>query len=343
MYPFPLRKRHWTLGGQIRSLGVNYMTEDLIHGSIVSVQAEDFIGSGTYGTLVAAAGPPATPAMLWPGMTESFNIDVEENYDETQHLGANTDTSLLENVRNTKVYEELPFSTVIYPQKTQDWSLLPFIVGGAAAFSDSVDSTSWIKELDSKFTTFTGIMFESLKIDIPERGKVKQTISGFAGHQTAPSATDPLAATSGTHATENTSDILAWADIASIKMDATDTPGTAIDHCIGDISIGFTSEVIKRYHPESTLSTKICGVKVVKRTMELSLTLTYENQEFISLVTGATKQNFLLTIGTTPNATTFTMKGLLWPKYVAKAEPNELIGDTVTAVVDQPSFTYVTA
>ena len=87
----------------------------------------------------------------------------------------------------------------------------------------------------------------------------------------------------------------------------------------------------------------MCGVKVVKRMMELSLTLTYENQDFVTLVTGATKQNVLLTIGTTPNATTFTMKGLLWPKYVAKAEPNDLIGDTITAVVDQPSFTYVTA
>lgn len=319
------------------------MTEDLIHGSIVSYQAEDFTGSGTYGTLVAAAGPPATPIMIWPGMVESFNIDVEENYDETLHLGANGDTSLLENVRNTKVSEELPFSATIYPQKTQDWDLLPFIVGGAAAFSDSVDSTSWIKELDSKFTTFTGIMFESLKIDIPERGKVKQTMSGFAGHQTAPSVTDPLTATSGTHASENTSDLLTWADIASIKMDATDTPSTVIDHCIGDISLGFSSTIIKRFHPESSLSTHICGVKVVERKLELSLTLTYVDQDFITLVTGATKQNFLLTIGATPNATTFTCKGLLWPKYIAKAEPNELIGDTITAVVDQPSFTYVTA
>ena len=316
---------------------------DLIHGSIVSYQAEDWIGSGAYGTLVADAGPPATPIMLWPGLVESFDIGVEETYDETQHLGANADTSLLENVRNTKTGEELPFSAVIYPQKTQDWNLLPFIGGGAAAFSDSVDSTSWIKELNSKFTTFTGIMFESYKIDFSERGKVKQTISGFAGHQTAPSATDPLTATSGTHASENTSDVLTWNDITSVKMDATDTPATVIDHCIGDISLGFTSDILKRYHPESSLSTKICGVHVVKRTMELSLTLTYVDQTFISLVTGPTKQNFLLSIGATPNKMTLTAKGFLWPKYIAKAEPNDLIGNTITAVVDQPALTYVTS
>lgn len=309
---------------------------NLLHGGVVSLQAEDWIGSGAYGTLVT---DETNPVMVWPGLVESFDIGVEEAYDETQHLGANADTSLLENVRNTKTGEELPFSAVIFPQKTLDWNLLPFIVGGAAAFSDSVDSTSWVRELNSKFTAFTGIMFESLKIDIPERGKVKQTISGFAGHQVAPSDSDPVK----THASENASDLLTWNDIASLKMDATDTPSTAIDHCVGDISLGFTSEVVKRYHPESSLTTKICSVKVVKRMLELSLTLSYVDQTFISLVTGATKQNVLLTIGTTPNATTFTMKGLLWPKYISKAEPNELIGDTITAVVDQPSFTYVTA
>ena len=308
------------------------MTEDLIHGSIVSYQAEDFIGVGTYGTFITGV---ALPVMVWPGLTESFSIGVEETYDETHHLGAHGDASLLENIRNTKTGEELPFSTTIYPQKTQNWNLLPFIVGGAAAFSDSVDSTSWVKELDSKFTTFTGIMFESYTIDIPERGKVKQTISGFAGHQTAPSITNPAEAT-GTEATENTGDVLTWNDISAIFMDDKAIPDTAIGHCIGDISLGFTSTILKRFHPTSTLSTKICGVKVVERKMELSLTLTYENQTFISLVTGGTKQNLLLTI----DGITFTCKGLLWPKYIADAKPDELIGDTVTAVVDQPTFTY---
>ena len=328
---FIFRRRLSTLCEQVRHQPEIKMTEDLIHGSVVSLIAEDMIGSGTYGTC------PATPTMVWPGLVESFNIDVEENYDETNHLGAHDDTSILENTRNTKLGEELPFSATIYPQKTQDFFLLKYIVGGAAAFSDSIDSTTWLKELDSKYTVFSGIMFESLKLDIPEHGKIKQTLSGFAGNQEAPTT----APTGIVEATENVSDLLTWNDIKSIKMDETATPSAAITHCIGDISIGFTSEVIKRYHPESLLSTKICGVKVVKRTMELSFTLTYDNQDFLTLVTGATKQNVLLSIGVTPNLMTFTLKGLIWPKYVAKAEPNELIGDTVTAVVDQPSFTYV--
>ncbi len=309
------------------------MTEDLIHGGIVSYQAEEFIDTGTYGSLITGTD---LPAMVWPGLTESFSIGVEETYDETHYLGANGG-SYLENVRNTKTGEELPFSATIYPQKTQNWNLLPFIVGGAAGFSDSVDSTSWLKELDGWFTTFTGIMFESYTIDIPERGKVKQTISGFAGHQTAPTETDPLAAGNGTHASMNTEDLLTWNDITSIKMDTGDPPSVAIGHCIGDISLGFSSTILKRFHPESNLSTKICGVKVVERKMELSLTLTYENQTFISLVTGGAKQNLLFVL----DGITFMCKNLIWPKYIASVEPDELIGDTVTAVVDQPSFSYI--
>jgi hypothetical protein len=313
---------------------------DLIHGSIVSYQAEDIHSGGTYGTLVTGTG---LPVMVWPGLVESFDIGVEQTYEETQYLAAHGDTSRLENVRNVIIGEELPFSMSVYPQKTQQWNLIPFIVGGAAGFSDTPDSLSFIKELNSKFTVYTGVMFESYKVDIPEHGKIKQTISGFAGHQVAPSVTDPLTAGSGTHASENVSTQLVWNDVVELKMDANATPSTAIDHCVGDISFGFTSEIAKIKHPESTLTTKICGVEVLSRKMEVSLTLTYVDQTFISLVTAGTKQNIKLKIGTTPDATTYIFTGLLWPKYIAKAEPNDLIGDTLTAVVDQPAFTYSTA
>ena len=313
---------------------------DLIHGSIVSYQAEDIHGAGTYGTLVTGA---SLPVMVWPGLVESFDVGVEETYDETTHLGAHGDTSRLENIRNVITGEELPFSMSVFPQKTQHWNLIPFIAGGAAGFSDTPDSLSFIKELNSKFTTYTGIMFESYKVDIPERGKIKQTISGFAGHQVAPSVTDPLTAGTGTHASELATGQLVWNDVVELKMDANATPSTAIDHCIGDISFGFTSEIAKRTHPESALTTKICGVEVMSRKMEVSLTLTYVDQTFLTLVTAGTKQNIKLKIGTTPDATTFIFTGLLWPKYIAKAEPNDLIGDTITAVVDQPAFTYSTA
>ena len=309
---------------------------DLIHGSIVSYQAEDIYGDGEYGTLVEDV---TKPIMLWPGLTKSFLVGVEEVYEEILHLGANGDTSLLANVRNMKMREELPFSAEIVPQQTLHWPLLQYSVGGTGAFSDEVDSTSWIKELDDNFSVFTGIMMESFKVDMPEQGIVSQTLSGFAGHQIAPSAVDPVI----THATANTSDPLTWNDITSIKMGASDPPTTDITHCIGDISFGFTSEIAKRKHPESSLTTKMCGIRVMKRIMEASLTLTYADQTFLSLVTGGTSQNLLIKIGTTPNETTFKIIGLRWPKYVAEAKPDEIIGDAITAVTDNPSFTYATA
>ena len=310
---------------------------DLIHGNIVSYQAEDIYGSGEYGVIVD--DDITTPIMLWPGLTKSFLVGVEEVYEEILHLGAHGDTSLLGNVRNMKMKEELPFSAEIVPQKTLHWPLLKFIVGGSGAFSDEVDSTSWVKELDSKFSVFTGHMFESYKVDIPEQGIASQTISGFAGSQVAPSVTDPAE----TNASANTSDPVTWNDITSIKMDGNDPPTTDISHCIGDISFGFTSEIAKRKHPESTLTTKICGVRVMKRIMDVSLTLTYADQTFISLVTGGTTQNLQIKIGATPDETTFTFKGLKWPKYVAEAKPDEIIGDTITALTDKPAFTYATA
>ena len=310
---------------------------DLIHGNIVSYQAEDIYGTtGEYGTLVDDGA--TTPLMLWPGLVKSFLVGVEEVYEEILHLGAHGDSSLLANVRNMKMREELPFSAEIVPQKTLHWPLLKFSIGGDGAFSDEVDSSSWIKELNSNYSVYTGIMLESFKVDIPEQGIVTQSLSGFAGHEIAPSAVDPVVA----HATANTSDPLTWNDITEIRMDATSEPSEDITHCIGDISFGFTSEIAKRKHPESVLKTKMCGVRVMKRIMEVSLTLTFVDETLLSLVTAGTSQNLLIKIGTDPNETTFIFTGLKWPKYIAKAAPDEIIGDTITAVTDQPAFTHAT-
>ena len=117
----------------------------------------------------------------------------------------------------------------------------------------------------------------------------------------------------------------------------------AITHCLSDISYGFTSEIKKEIHPESALTTKIKNVRVVSRKMFVSLKLSWVDQTFLDIVAGSTKQNLKLVIGTTPHATTMWFKGLYWDKYIAKADPKELVGDTITCIVDQPDFSYSTS
>lgn len=311
------------------------MTADLIHGTAVSFQAEDRNGTGEYGILKGAAAA----VMLYPGLSTMFGIDVDEPYEEIAYTPAHGEDHILENIRNVKLGEELPFTLTTHPQLTGDWPLLKFITGSASGLGDQPDSTSWMKELAGKWSVFTGIMMEDLKVEIPGIGVCKETYTGFAGHRKAIAGSSPV----GTEATENTSRALVWSDISAIKMDNSDTPTEAIEHCVSDISFGFTSEVAKRVHPESGLTTKISGVRVVSRKMFVSLKLTWVDQAFLDVVAGSTKQNLKFIIGPAGHQTTFLFKGLYFPKYVSKADPRELVGDTITSIIDQPDFTYSTS
>ena len=311
-------------------------TQELEHGSVVSYQGERRTAAdGSYGVLDEVG---AAAIMLWPGLNTGFGIDVEEPYEEIAYNPVHATTNILELVRNAKVGEDLSFGINVHPQKTGHWPLLQYITGSTSGLGDQPDSTSWLKELNGRYSLFTGIMMEDYKAEIPALGVAKESLTGFAGHRTAVSDSNPATA----DAEENVSKPITWSDIASIRMGESASPTEVITHCISDISFGFTSEVKKEIHPESGLTTKISGVRVVSRKMFVSLKLTWVDQGFLDIVKGSTKQYLKMVIGATPDATTMEFGGLYFPKYVSKADPRELVGDTITCIVDQPAFTYST-
>lgn len=305
--------------------------KDLIHGGVVSYQAEHRDVTGNYGTLYTV-GVPLESTMLWPGLGTNFGVDVEEKYEEIQYNPAEGDTHVLECVRNVKLGEELPFNLTTHPQVTPGLTLLPFITGSATVLEDQPDSTSWIAQLAGKYRLFTGVMFEDYKFELPGIGVAKETISGFAGHRAAVVALSPA----DNEATEDTSRPIVWSDISAITMDNTGDPSAEITHCLSDFSFGFASEIDKNVDPLSALSTKICGVRVKTRKMFVSLKLGWVDQLFLDNVTTPNKLNLKIVIGTI----TMQFNGLYWPKYVANTDRKELVGDTIVCIVDQPSFTY---
>jgi hypothetical protein len=207
-------------------------TQDLIHGSAVSYQAEGRANGGEYGVLDVT--PVETlPIMLWPGLNASFGVDVEELFAEIPHTPAHGEAHILECVRNVKLGEDLPFHLETHPQADMDFPLLKFITGSATGFGDTPDSTSWMRELAGKFSVYTGVMFEDYKCDIPERGAVKETISGFAGDRAAIASSSPAV----TEAIEDVSKPRVWDDIVSIRMGGTAGPTDVITHCLSTSGI----------------------------------------------------------------------------------------------------------
>ena len=303
------------------------MTTKLIHGTAVSFREEDRVNAA-YGTFIGGQ-------MLNPGLSTMFSVELDEIYEEIQYTPANGNNHILENVRNVKIGEELPFTLTTHPYQGAGvkWPLLKFVTGAAAGLGDEPDSSSWMKELDGKWSVFPGVMMEDVKVEIPAIGVVKETYSGFAGHRAAISNTVPDGVT---EAAADTRRALVWNDISDIFMDDKAIPDTVIPHCINDINFGFANEVTKVVHPNSTLSTKIYGVRVVSRKMFVSLKLGWVSQDFLDIVAGSATQNLKFVL----DGITFIFGGLYFPKYVAKADPKELVGDTITSIMDQPSFTY---
>ena len=329
-----LETKDSTLGLKIKS----HASQDLVHGSIVSYCPERRIAAdGKYGVLDEVG---AAPVFKWPGLNTSFGIDIEEAYEEIAYNPVHETTNILELVTNAEIGENLSFSLNAIPQQTGHFPLLGYITGDDGGLGDQPDSTSWLRELAGRYSLFTGIMFEDYKAEIPALGVMKETISGFAGHRIAVSGTNPGDA--GTDALENESRPIVWNDIQSIRMGDSSGPTEVITHCLSDISYGFTSEIKREIHPESDLTTKIKGVRVMSRKMFVSLKLTWVDQTFLDVVTGSERKYLKMVIGTGVNATTMEFGGLLWPKYIQKAEPRELVSDTITAIVDSPTFTIST-
>jgi hypothetical protein len=263
------------------------------------------------------------------GLVGSFSASLEETYDETTYLRAHGD-SRLERDRNVITGGVLPLSLTVYPQ---NFDFLECVTGDELGVGNNPDTYTIVETQDSKYSVWNGIMFESFKVELPERGKAKVDMSAFAAHYVAPNVTDPVG--TGAHAIIDQTSQIKWNDITELKMDGNAVPTTSIAGCIGDISFSFTSDMWKKGDVKSTNFTKQGGVYIVKRNFELSLGITYIDDSFYTLVTASTPQNVLLKLG----GDTFIFKNILWPKWIGEAKPNDLLANTITCVVDQPIFT----
>jgi len=140
-----------------------------------------------------------------------------------------------------------------------------------------------------------------------------------------------------THALELSTAPYTWRGISALKMDAADPPITSFKDIVGDIGLTITNDVEMCKDVDSTYLTKGGGVLIKRRKIEVSLDLTYTSPNiatFQGLVANHTKQNLKFTLG----AATITVKGLIFPEWVAELKPAQLVGQTVTGITDLPSM-----
>ena len=86
---------------------------------------------------------------------------------------------------------------------------------------------------------------------------------------------------------------------------------------------------------DSTMWTDTGGYNVKIASMSVSLELGWIDMSFYDLVKASTKQNLKFTLG----SKTFLVKGLIFPEFNPEIKPDDLMGQVVTAVMDQPDLT----
>ena len=286
--------------------------------------AEDRNDAGTWGV------KPTNPVFKWLGLVNEFIPPHKELYEETAYTGDSAETHSLELQRNTNVGAELNASL---KYAMQDWDFIEYIMGDTAGLSDTVDSVSVVAFIDSKWTVLTGGMLQKWALTIPVSGIATVDVDVMFGEADILTSSDPKQ--SGSHASELATAPYTWKGVTELYMDDTDTPSTSFLDIVGDIGITITNDVEMPKDVDSTYITKGIGVIVKKRTLEVSLDLTYTNPNisvFQGYVAGHNKLNLSFKFGSRK----MVIKGLKFPEWVAELKPSELVGQTVTAITDLP-------
>jgi len=298
----------------------------------VEYQAEDRNVDGCWGVL--QEDDLTLPIFKWLGLATEFVPPQKELYEETDYLGAATEEHTLELSRNTNVGAELKASLKYV---MQNWDFMEYITGTPfTALSDTVDSVSVVAYIDGKWTVLTGGMLEKWGLSIPESGLATVDVDFMFGDADFLTSTDPIAG-EGSHATELATAPYTWRGVDDLFMDNKAVPDTSFKDIVGDIGLTITSDVEMSKGVDSDYLTKGMGVTINKRKVEVSLDLTYTSpyiSTFQALVANHTKQNLKFTLG----AGTITVKGLLFPDWVAELKPGELVGQTVTSINDLSSM-----
>ena len=289
-------------------------------GSIEWKEEDRFVG-GDWGSL------QATPAMKAIGLVSPFDPHYGRVLKENSYLPAYEDVDDLMKSRTLQVGGEVSGKFSYYPQ---NWDLIEYATGDAAGLDATVDSLSLLSYVDSKYTLITGAMVTDYTINIPAEDWVKVDVSYIAGDVADPSGVDPAAA--GTHASEAAGNPFLWSGLSALKFGSADPPVSDFSDIVGDIKLSIKNDWDLPVHGDSTMWTKAGGPILKKRTLEVSLGMTWADVDsFWSIMKASTKQNLKFTLG----AKTFTVKGLIVPELNPKQDPEEYIGETVSFATDR--------
>jgi len=138
---------------------------------------------------------------------------------------------------------------------------------------------------------------------------------------------------SGTHATEDTTQPLSYDDLSDVKWG-----GTQMDGMIESVELTISNEIAEVRDPNVNRGTQLAALVPVDREVTVSVDFTYENFDVLQDVRSYTPKDFEFTIG----STTFTITDVQFPEAPYEYTADDLVSDSLDSD-PASSITWTTA
>lgn len=126
----------------------------------------------------------------------------------------------------------------------------------------------------------------------------------------------------GTHASEDTSEPLAFKDLGSVKYGGSEMDGT-----VESVELTISNELAVVRDANSSLGTQIESIIPVDREITVDIEMTYDNFDIVSDIRSYNAQTFEFTLGNT----TFTVDGVKFPEAPYEFTADDLVSDSLSS------------
>jgi hypothetical protein len=298
------------------------------------LKAVEIIEEVTFGTT------PENTDWDWIGLVDNYGTPLKKDTEKIKYLPDPDDATGLTRQRTQVIGGTLEASLSYY---IQDFAFWEYALGYDSTLANTLPSFSICETIEQpdetkRFIVAKGNVVKSIKLSLGIDGIGKVDASIARVDVADPTDTDPTG--TGDHAGEDTGDALMWNEITDMCMDANTVPTTSIAHIIGDLNLEIVNNIDLPKDVDETTWTKIAGVVLNSRDINLGLRLTWVDVNDTAaplihdIIKNSTLQNLRFTLGDRIAIIT----NLLFTEWDPSIKPEEYIGQELRPETDNSNF-----
>lgn len=257
----------------------------------------------------------------WFGLGTSWDVTQGAETETISYLPEADSTNKLSKKKNVQHSEMWEGSITYHPQESFD--LLEYFTGSSGGISDDPPTiqVGQIDEENSEYQRMLGGMGEEVTVSVDEDGSF-EVDGSFIFADATDWVPDDYVGVDGSHASENTTEPMKYADLSNVQYGGTDLSGA-----IESLEFTISNEIAQVKDPDAPRDSLIVALVPTDREITVDVTFTYSGFDMASEVRDYTPKDFTFDI----NGTSFTISDVQFPEFTFAMEPESLISDSVSS------------